>query len=262
MDGGADPDRAAGRHRLLYGRPPAGGVRPVGRGRLTPRGAYQTLIAALRRLLRPAPRRRPARSVQRCAAGQHRSMSTSAAWPAGASSAAIPAAARANRAPAPTSAPATTSRAARSPRSSPKRRASLSRSPARSRPSRMCRPAAPSGCGSSGWRAGASSAAIPAAAPFEPCVAPGNRPYFRPNNNVTRGQLAKIVAGRGGLDRDPDRPDLRGCAARQHLLPLHRADRRRGASSAAIPAAAPASRASPPANRPYFRPDNTPPAAR
>ncbi len=29
--------------------------------------------------------------------------------------------------------------------------------------------------------------------PFEPCVAPGNKPYFRPNNQVTRGQLAKVV---------------------------------------------------------------------
>jgi len=28
----------------------------------------------------------------------------------------------------------------------------------------------------------------------EPCVPPGNRPYFRPYNNVTRGQSAKIVA--------------------------------------------------------------------
>ena len=28
----------------------------------------------------------------------------------------------------------------------------------------------------------------------EPCVPPGNRPYFRPNNQVTRGQAAKIVA--------------------------------------------------------------------
>ncbi|MEO8287196.1 MAG: S-layer homology domain-containing protein [Chloroflexota bacterium] len=29
--------------------------------------------------------------------------------------------------------------------------------------------------------------------PGEPCVAPTNRPYFRPNSNVTRGQIAKIV---------------------------------------------------------------------
>ncbi len=28
----------------------------------------------------------------------------------------------------------------------------------------------------------------------EPCVGPGNRPYFRPGNQVTRGQTAKIVA--------------------------------------------------------------------
>ena len=29
--------------------------------------------------------------------------------------------------------------------------------------------------------------------PLEPCVPPGNRPYFRPNNNATRGQVSKIV---------------------------------------------------------------------
>ncbi|MEO5951367.1 MAG: S-layer homology domain-containing protein [Chloroflexia bacterium] len=28
----------------------------------------------------------------------------------------------------------------------------------------------------------------------EPCVGPGNLPYFRPNNNVTRGQISKIDA--------------------------------------------------------------------
>jgi hypothetical protein len=27
----------------------------------------------------------------------------------------------------------------------------------------------------------------------EPCISPGNRPYFRPNGNVTRGQTAKII---------------------------------------------------------------------
>lgn len=34
----------------------------------------------------------------------------------------------------------------------------------------------------------------------EPCVAPGNRPYFRPNSNATRGQLAKIVSNAAGLN--------------------------------------------------------------
>jgi hypothetical protein len=35
----------------------------------------------------------------------------------------------------------------------------------------------------------------PCGAPAEPCVEPGNRPYFRPGNNVTRGQAAKIING-------------------------------------------------------------------
>ncbi|MEO8287195.1 MAG: S-layer homology domain-containing protein [Chloroflexota bacterium] len=33
----------------------------------------------------------------------------------------------------------------------------------------------------------------PCGGPGEPCVAPGNRPYYRPGNNVTRGQAAKIL---------------------------------------------------------------------
>jgi plastocyanin len=34
----------------------------------------------------------------------------------------------------------------------------------------------------------------PCGGPGEPCIAPENRPYFRPQNDVTRGQSAKIVA--------------------------------------------------------------------
>jgi len=30
--------------------------------------------------------------------------------------------------------------------------------------------------------------------PGEPCIGPENRPYFRPGNDVTRGQAAKIIA--------------------------------------------------------------------
>lgn len=33
----------------------------------------------------------------------------------------------------------------------------------------------------------------------EPCVPPGDLPYFRPNANATRGQLAKIVSNATGL---------------------------------------------------------------
>src|SRR4051812_7526260 len=35
----------------------------------------------------------------------------------------------------------------------------------------------------------------------EPCVPPGNRPYYRPNNTVTRAQMAKFVEnGRRNID--------------------------------------------------------------
>jgi uncharacterized delta-60 repeat protein len=34
----------------------------------------------------------------------------------------------------------------------------------------------------------------PCGGPGETCVGPTNKPYFRPNNNITRGQLSKIVA--------------------------------------------------------------------
>ena len=34
----------------------------------------------------------------------------------------------------------------------------------------------------------------PCGGPGEPCVAPGNRPYFRPGNAITRGQLSKVIA--------------------------------------------------------------------
>jgi hypothetical protein len=39
--------------------------------------------------------------------------------------------------------------------------------------------------------------------PEEPCVAPENRPYFRPNANATRGQLSKIVASAKGINTTP-----------------------------------------------------------
>jgi hypothetical protein len=37
----------------------------------------------------------------------------------------------------------------------------------------------------------------------EPCIEPDNRPYFRPFNNATRGQLSKIVANAAGIGGTP-----------------------------------------------------------
>jgi len=42
----------------------------------------------------------------------------------------------------------------------------------------------------------------PCGGPGEPC-GPKNRPYFRPQANVTRGQAAKIVSNAAGFDEDP-----------------------------------------------------------
>jgi hypothetical protein len=43
----------------------------------------------------------------------------------------------------------------------------------------------------------------PCGGPNEPCVPPDNQPYFRPGNGVTRGQIAKIVAGAAGFSETP-----------------------------------------------------------
>lgn len=37
----------------------------------------------------------------------------------------------------------------------------------------------------------------------EPCIGPGDRPYFRPNSPVTRGQAAKIIASAAGMAPPP-----------------------------------------------------------
>ena len=43
----------------------------------------------------------------------------------------------------------------------------------------------------------------PCGSPGEPCVHPTDRPYFRPNNNATRGQTSKIVANTFFQDCNP-----------------------------------------------------------
>ena len=48
-------------------------------------------------------------------------------------------------------------------------------------------------------------------------MAPTNRPYFRPNGNVTRGQTSKIVAIAEGADSSGPAADIELCA-RTHIL--------------------------------------------
>jgi hypothetical protein len=39
--------------------------------------------------------------------------------------------------------------------------------------------------------------------PEEPCVAPDNRPYYRPEVNALRGQVAKVVSNAAGFADEP-----------------------------------------------------------
>jgi photosystem II stability/assembly factor-like uncharacterized protein len=90
----------------------------------------------------------------------------------------------------------------------------------------------------------------------EPCVPPGNRPYFRPNANVTRGQSAKIVASAANLPAPPSGQQTfedvsEGSTFWTWIEAL--------AASGAINGYAcggPNEPCVPPENRPYFRPGN------
>ena len=88
----------------------------------------------------------------------------------------------------------------------------------------------------------------------EPCVPPDNRPYFRPNANMTRGQSSKIIASAASLPAPPagqrtfeDVPI--GSTFWEWIEAL--------ASTGAIsgyPCGSPGEPCVPPGNRPYFRP--------
>jgi hypothetical protein len=91
----------------------------------------------------------------------------------------------------------------------------------------------------------------------EPCMPPGNLPYFRPNGNVTRGQTSKITAIAAGLPTPPsgqqtfeDVPE--GSTFWTWIEGL--------ASIGAIggyPCGGDGEPCGPPLNRPYFRPGNS-----
>ena len=61
----------------------------------------------------------------------------------------------------------------------------------------------------------------------EPC-GPNNLPYFRPNANVTRGQLSKIDANAAGYNDTPGAQQYEDVATRLNLLRLHLAIGDRG----------------------------------
>ena len=97
----------------------------------------------------------------------------------------------------------------------------------------------------------------PCGGPGEPCVPPFNRPYFRPNANATRGQIAKIIANSAGFNdeiqagtqtfEDVEEGSTFHTFIEQLLL------NRPGAMSG-YPCGSPGEACIPPDNRPYFRP--------
>jgi hypothetical protein len=96
--------------------------------------------------------------------------------------------------------------------------------------------------------------------PNEPCVPPENRPYFRPNNGATRGQLTKIVSEAAGfIDTIPgtqqtfeDVPPGHTFWVYVERLLLNRPGVMSGYACGSIPSEP----CVPPDDRPYFRPNN------
>ena len=95
----------------------------------------------------------------------------------------------------------------------------------------------------------------------EPCIAPGNRPYFRPDNNVTRGQLAKIVANAAQYTETPTAQTFEDVPpAGTFYLWIERLASR--GIIGGYPCGGPSEPCQPPDNRPTSAPITTSPAAR
>src|SRR5262249_16054684 len=93
----------------------------------------------------------------------------------------------------------------------------------------------------------------PCGDPGEPCVPPDNRPYFRPNNNSTRGQTSKIVSNAAGFSDPPEAQKFEdvtpGLTFYDFGQRLASPDVMQG-----YPCGSPGEPCVPPGNRPYFRP--------
>jgi hypothetical protein len=95
----------------------------------------------------------------------------------------------------------------------------------------------------------------PCGSPGDPCVPPANLPYFRPNNPVTRGQLAKIVANAAGLNDPPGAQVFEDVPVGSLFYDYIQRLTSHGYMSG-YPCGSPGDPCVPPANRPYFRPNN------
>ncbi|MGA7733200.1 MAG: S-layer homology domain-containing protein [Chloroflexia bacterium] len=87
----------------------------------------------------------------------------------------------------------------------------------------------------------------------EPCVPPDNLPYFRPNADITRGQISKIVAEAAGLTQPPGAQQFEdvppGHTFYDYIWRLTDLGIMNG-----YPCGGEGEPCNPPDNRPYFRP--------
>jgi hypothetical protein len=89
----------------------------------------------------------------------------------------------------------------------------------------------------------------------EPCIPPGNLPYFRPGNNATRGQISKIDSYTAGFFDTPSGQQFEDVAAGSiyytytYRLVSH-------SIMSGYPCGGVGEACNPPGNLPYFRPNN------
>jgi hypothetical protein len=89
----------------------------------------------------------------------------------------------------------------------------------------------------------------------EACVPPANLPYFRPNNNATRGQISKIVSNAAGFSDTPSGQQFQDVAAGSTFYAyIYRLATRNVMQG--YPCGGHGEPCIPPANLPYFRPNN------
>jgi len=95
----------------------------------------------------------------------------------------------------------------------------------------------------------------PCGGPGEPCVPPGNLPYFRPNANATRGQISKIVSNAAGFIEPVSGQTFEDVAPGSTFYDFIERLASRGVMNG-YPCGGVGEPCVPPGNRPYFRPNN------
>jgi hypothetical protein len=98
-------------------------------------------------------------------------------------------------------------------------------------------------------------AGYPCSGAGEPCNPPSNLPYFRPNNNATRGQISKIVSNAAGFSEPVSGQTFEDVPPGSTFYDFIERLASRGVMSG-YPCGAAGEPCVPPGNLPYFRPNS------